>query len=101
MPVRSRRAERRLAGAHARRERGDHTRAVVGLDADVLAVEAELDVVAAVLPRRVVGEIVGIGGAALRLKLVDRIGEQRAVAPDGVGGAMMLGTLPCAFRKYP
>ena len=38
-------------------------------------VESELQIVAAVLPRGVVGEGISVGGAALRLNFVDRVGE--------------------------
>ena len=46
--------QRRLARAHAQREGRGHTRPVVRLHSDVLRVEAELNVMPSMLPRRVV-----------------------------------------------
>ena len=68
--------ERRLAGTHRQAVGGNHPGAVVGFHTDVLKVEAELNVVLSALPRRIVGQVVSVGRAALCLKLVDRIGEQ-------------------------
>ena len=70
--------QRGLAGAHRQAVSRNHPGAVVGLYADVLVVESELYVMPAMLPRCVVRQVIRIGSPPLRLKLVDRIGEQGA-----------------------
>src|ERR1035441_8827241 len=75
--------QRRLAGTHAQGVSGNHPGAVVRFHADVLKVEAGLNVMPSMLPRRVVGQVISVGSPALRLGLVDRISEERAVHDTG------------------
>ena len=79
--------ERRLPGAHPQAVSGHHAVGVGIAHTHPLRVKAELNVVVAALVSRIVGEVVGISVAALRLKLIHGIGKDGA---RQVVGAVLL-----------